>query len=170
MVVYLTSSFISIPETVAYGTDAPKECYGFFDDLKKEWPDAANLLYVPCDPTAFEENESQLRSLLDAFEKAELKVNEVHMLEEDTGDTLHGLISKADVIYLAGGHTPTQLAFMRRINLKDALLNYKGIIIGLGAGSINAAYSVYLMPELDGEATDPNYVRFLPGLDLSNIQ
>jgi hypothetical protein len=36
MVVYLTSSFISIPETVAYGKEAPSECYGFFEDLKKE--------------------------------------------------------------------------------------------------------------------------------------
>ncbi len=170
MVVYLTSSFISIPETVAYGKEAPSECYGFFEDLKKEWPGAANILYVPCDPAANGENESQLRSLLEAFEKADLKVNEIHMLEEKPGEALSGYISKADVIYLAGGHTPTQLAFMRRINLKDALLNYNGIIIGLGAGSINAAYSVYLVPELHGEAADPNYVRFLPGLDLSNIQ
>ncbi len=80
------------------------------------------------------------------------------------------MVEWADVVYLSGGHAPTQLAFMKRINLKSALLGYEGIVIGLSAGSVNAAFYVYHMPELDGEAADPNYVRFSDGLDLTNIQ
>ena len=48
MVVYLTSSFIPLQEEGASSKTAPWDCHGFFEDLKKEWPERARLLYVPC--------------------------------------------------------------------------------------------------------------------------
>lgn len=169
MVLYLTSSFIPYQEPGEYKKTPPEDCYGFFDDLKKEWPDSANVLFVPADPTLIKDNENQIKQVLDAFEYRELQVTEVKMLDENCESSLKGLIAWADVIYMGGGHAPTQLAFMKRIGLKDALIDYPGIVIGLSAGSINAAYNVYLMPELEGEAADPNFVRFADGLDLTNI-
>ena len=170
MVVYLTSSFIPYQNIDSYEKVAPDKCYGFFDDLKSEWPDAAKILYVPCDPKNKKENEHQLRLLLDAFEFTSLPVNETRILSEEDKDILPELISWANVIYLSGGHAPTQLAFMKRIRFKEALENYDDLVIGLSAGSVNAAYNAYLIPELDGEAKDPNYVKFSEGLDLTNIQ
>lgn len=169
MVLYLTSSFIPYQEPGEYKKTPPEDCYGFFDDLKKEWPDSANVLFVPADPTLTKDNENQIQQVIDAFEYKDLKVAEVKTLDDNCNDALKGLIVWSDVIYMGGGHAPTQLAFMKRIGLKDALTDYPGIIIGLSAGSINAAYDVYLMPELEGEAADPNYVRFTDGLDLTNI-
>lgn len=170
MVVYLTSSFIPCQDPDSYEKVAPSKCYGFFDDLKKEWRKEANLLYVPCDPAAEKENEHQMKCILDTFEFTSLPVKDVIVLDEKQDTSVAELVSWADVIYLAGGHAPTQLAFMKRIGLKKALLDYKGIVICLSAGSMNAAYDVYLPPELPGEAADPNYVRFSEGLDLTNIQ
>ena len=170
MVLYLTSSFIPYQEPGEYKKTPPEDCYGFFDDLKKEWPDSANVLFVPADPTLTKDNENQIQQVIDAFEYKDLKVAEVKTLDDNCNDALKGLIVWSDVIYMGGGHAPTQLAFMKRIGLKDALTDYPGIIIGLSAGSINAAYDVYLMPELEGEAADPNYVRFSEGLDLTNIE
>ena len=169
MVLYLTSSFIPYQEPGEYKKTPPEDCYGFFDDLKKEWPDSANVLFVPADPTLTQDNENQIKQVLDAFEYKDLRVTEVKVLDEDCESALKGLIAWADVIYMGGGHAPTQLAFMKRIGLKDSLIDYPGIVIGLSAGSINAAYNVYLMPELEGEAADPNFVRFADGLDLTNI-
>ena len=170
MVVYLTSSFIPYQEKGNYQKVTPVDYYGFFGDLKKEWPKEANLLYVPCDPEATEENEFQKKCLLDCFEFATLPVKEVIILGEKNSKPLSELVSWATVIYLAGGHAPTQLAYMKRIGLKEALSDYDGLVVCLSAGSINAAYDAYLMPELPGEATDPNFVRFSEGLDLTNIQ
>ncbi len=170
MVLYLTSSFIPYQDIDSYVKKATDECFGFFDDLRTEWPKAANILYVPCDPKADKENEHQLKRVLDAFEFKGLAVKETRILDEMDKQALSEYVAWADVIYLAGGHAPTQLAFMKRIGLKEALLNFDGIVIGLNAGSINSAFYVYLMPELDEEATDPNYVRFTEGLDLTNIQ
>lgn len=48
-------------------------------------------------------------------------------------------IGDYDVILLAGGHVLTQNAFFRRINLKNLIRDYKGIIIGISAGSMNCA-------------------------------
>ena len=42
-----------------------------------------------------------------------------------------------------------------------------GILIGISAGSMNSAETVYAQPERDGEAMDPAYQRFLPGLGLT---
>lgn len=170
MVLYLTSSFIPYQESGSYEKKEPEECYGFFKDLKKEWPESANVLFVPADPTDTVNNEHQIKCVIDVFEFTDLKVTEVKTLDNDSKQDLPGLVAWSDVIYLGGGHAPTQLAFMKRIGLKDALKDYEGIVIGLSAGSINCAYNVYLMPELDGEATDPNFVRFSDGLDLTNIE
>ncbi len=170
MVVYLTSSFIPYKDLGAYEKIEPGECCGFFDDLKKEWKNPSNILYIPCDPKASEENDNQLKRVLDAFVLSGLEVNEAKIFEEDKASSIEESISWADVVYLSGGHAPTQLAFMNRIGLKKALLDYDGIVIGLSAGSVNAAFFSYQLPELPGEATDPNFTRFAFGLDLTNIQ
>jgi peptidase E len=70
---------------------------------------------------------------------------------------------------LAGGHVPTQNQFFNRIHLKELTKRYEGIIIGISAGTMNCADVVYAQPELDGEAIDPEYQRYLDGLHLTKI-
>jgi EAL domain-containing protein (putative c-di-GMP-specific phosphodiesterase class I)/GGDEF domain-containing protein/peptidase E len=170
MVVYLTSSFIPYQDLGAYEKIEPGECCRFFDDLRKEWKNPSNILYIPCDPEALEENNHQLKHVLDAFIFKGLEVNEARIFDGKKFNSIDEAVSWADVVYLSGGHAPTQLAFMNSIGLKKALLNYDGIVIGLSAGSVNAAFFSYQLPELPGEATDPNFNRFAFGLDLTNIQ
>ena len=38
MVLYLTGSFIPYQELGSYEKKEPEDCYGFFEDLKTEWP------------------------------------------------------------------------------------------------------------------------------------
>ena len=45
----------------------------------------------------------------------------------------------------------------------------KCVLVGISAGSMNAASLVYAQPEEEGESTDPKYERFLPGLGLTDI-
>ena len=170
MILYLTSSFIPYQEPGSCEKVKPEDDYGFFEDLKKEWPESANILYIPCDPTNKEDNAEQKKRMMDSLELSGISLNEVRILEEKDRKYVADSIAWSNVIYLAGGHAPTQLAFMKRIGLKEALLGYEGIVIGLSSGSVNSAFYVYLMPELDGEAKDPNFVRFSDGLDLTNIQ
>ena len=50
-----------------------------------------------------------------------------------------------------------------------AVTDFDGIIIGISAGTMNAADTVYAQPELAGEAVDPAYRKFLTGLGLTDI-
>lgn len=79
------------------------------------------------------------------------------------------LVAASDFIILGGGHVPTQNAFFAEIGLKDCMKNFDGTVLGISAGSMNAANIVYAQPEEEGEAVDPNYRRFLKGLGLTNV-
>ena len=74
-----------------------------------------------------------------------------------------------DVIILAGGHVPTQNKFMQQLQLKERLKDYNGIIVAWSAGSMNCAENVYAGPELEGEAIDPDYERWIPGLGITKV-
>lgn len=74
-----------------------------------------------------------------------------------------------DVIVLSGGHVPTENRFFREIGLREKLCGFDGIVIGISAGSMNSAEVVYAQPELEGEASDPEYSRFLSGLGLTDL-
>jgi dipeptidase E len=80
------------------------------------------------------------------------------------------LITLSDVVLLGGGHVPTQNEFFARIGLRALLREYTGVVIGVSAGSMNCTSPVYAQPELPGESVDPEYKRFIPGLNLSKIQ
>ena len=64
---------------------------------------------------------------------------------------------------------PTQNRFFNAIGLKALLAGWEGVLIGISAGTMNSAETVYAQPELPGEATDPRYERFLPGLGLTKV-
>jgi len=68
-----------------------------------------------------------------------------------------------------GGHVPTQNRFMKQIQLRERLTDYSGMVIAWSAGSMNCADVVYAGPELEGEAVDPSYERWITGLGLIDI-
>ena len=72
-----------------------------------------------------------------------------------------------DVIWLGGGHVPTQNKFFGDISLREKMEGFRGIIIGISAGAMNAADVVYAQPEHEGEAIDPDFHRFITGLNLT---
>ena len=74
-----------------------------------------------------------------------------------------------DVLILAGGHVPTQNKFMHQLRLRERLKDYHGIVVAWSAGSMNCADTVYAGPELEGEAIDPLYERWISGLGLTDI-
>ena len=78
-------------------------------------------------------------------------------------------LENIDVLILAGGHVPTQNRFMKRLRLRERLKNYYGIVVAWSAGSMNCADIVYAGPELEGEAVDPHYERWIQGLGITGF-
>lgn len=48
-------------------------------------------------------------------------------------------VAEADVVWLAGGDTPIQFAYLQKYGLTDIIRRHSGTIIGMSAGSINMA-------------------------------
>jgi len=54
-------------------------------------------------------------------------------------ETAQDTVRNADVLWLAGGDTPTQFAYLESYGLIPYIRKQKGVIIGMSAGSINMA-------------------------------
>ncbi|MDD2431548.1 MAG: Type 1 glutamine amidotransferase-like domain-containing protein [Firmicutes bacterium] len=54
-------------------------------------------------------------------------------------ETAQKLVRNADVIWLAGGDTPTQFACLKSYELISSIREQKGVVLGMSAGAINMA-------------------------------
>ncbi len=121
-------------------------------------------LYIAADPAAHALNDQAAYTFAGCFAQAGMPLSGMPVLDDRTQDTAEALVRNAEVIILGGGHVPTQNAFFRAIHLREMLADWDGTILGISAGSMNAADVVYAQPEEPGEAIAPDYQRFIPGL------
>lgn len=188
MITFLTSSFIKYQKDSDYRPIAADTSNGFVDNLRRVWRQDARIMMFASDPDDYEMTDRAAIALEDSLVLAGLSVSEVRVFDHRNSDEagcLSGMVEWADVIFLAGGHLPTQNRFMKECGLKSALGldrnvhgsldsdahgSFDGIVIGLSAGTMNCASTVYMMPELQGEAADPEFERFADGLGITDIQ
>ena len=140
---------------------------GFVDELQKALPKTCRALFISSDP----DDDANLRRFAEGMERgfAEIGIRfaELSLLFRETQDECGYLLTHSDVVFLCGGHVPTQNRFFQDIDLREELRSWDGVLVGVSAGSMNAAGVVYAQPEEPGEAVDPGYRRFLPGLGLT---
>lgn len=136
------------------------------NNLKKRWPERAKVLFIAANPNNIEKSESYRNAFLYAFPFHGMTI-ETYAVCDCRNEGVVDHLSEFNVIILSGGHVPTQNSFFKNIGLKEKLDSYSGIVIGISAGTMNCAEVVYAHPELDGEAVDPEYQRFVPGLGLT---
>ncbi len=141
---------------------------GFVLKLQKEWVDNSKVLIIAGTPDAYERNDAICESCRQSFIMSGLSISYMEICDSRNA-ALADKIKEMDVIVLSGGHVPSQNRFFHRIGLKDKVIGFDGLIIAWSAGSMNCAENVYAGPELEGEAIDPNYKRWLPGLGITNI-
>ncbi len=158
---FLTSS------TVIPNTEELNPANGFLDNLRACLPNRCKAVLICSDPDNFERTDRFARSILTSFEAVGFQFSRFNILDRRNQVQVAKLVHEAQFIVLAGGHVPTQNRFFSQIDLKDLLRSFDGVLVGISAGSMNCAEVVYAQPELEGEAIDPNYQRFLPGLGLT---
>jgi dipeptidase E len=141
---------------------------GLLDNLKSIWITDANVLIICADPSDYEKNDSVCACLKEALPMSGLSISHINKCDArnlNAVDTLEGI----DVLILAGGHVPSQNRFMDQLRLRERLKDYHGIVVAWSAGSMNCADTVYAGPELEGEAIDPLYERWITGLGLTDV-
>ena len=142
---------------------------GFVDKIH-EYVEDINCLYIPSNPYRQFLTNTISSHHKRAFKKSGFTVKSWDVFSLFQKNILKKLISNANLIILAGGHVPTQNKFFHDIKLKQCIKDYKGLVIGISAGSMNSAMEVYAQPEKLGEAKSPNYDRFLEGLAITDIK
>lgn len=142
---------------------------GFVKDIQSTIPENCLVAFICADPGDYSLNDAyQLdisRMLIDIGKSAK----QFTLVDNRfTGDIKQTLIN-SNLVFLAGGHVPTQNAFFHHLNLKETLHDFDGVLVAMSAGSMNSADCVYAQPEEDGEALDVNYQRFIQGLGITSI-
>ncbi len=170
MVVFLTSS--PCDDNVPNGVNMPcilDRRNQFVDKMRFWWkPDSVGVIIAayPCNSDLNDE-------MRDTFEKAftyhGLTFDRLIMCDARNDEKIQEFIDDADFIMLAGGHVPTQNAYFKYLGLRERLKYFQGIVMGISAGSMNAADIVYVQPEEEGESVDPLFERFALGLGLCNV-
>lgn len=142
---------------------------GFIEELKRRVPADCRALFVCSDPKCHARTDMFAQSIRGSFERAGFTFRDYRVLDGRNPDEAEVLIKTADLIILAGGHVPTQNSFFNEIGMRYIISGYKGVLVGISAGSMNSADTVYAHPELEGEAADGGYKRFLTGLNLTKL-
>ena len=141
---------------------------GLLDNFNSIWITDANVLIICADPSDHEKNDSVCACLKESLPMSGLSISHIDKCDDRNPSAVESL-TRIDVLILAGGHVPTQNKFMAKLRLRERLKDFHGIVVAWSAGSMNCADTVYAGPELEGEAIDPLYERWITGLGLTDI-
>lgn len=165
---HITLLLTSSPCAEGHGDINPAN--GFAERLLQVIPRPAHGLFIASSPDDVAMTEYAGIGMKEALAEAGVNFISYKLLHSGTAHETEKLVRGADFIILGGGHVPTQNTFFQRIGLKQLLSGWEGLVMGISAGSMNCATTVYAMPELEGETLNPFYHRFMPGLELTDIQ
>ena len=136
---------------------------GLVEQIKASVKKFENFVFIVSNP-AGEKNDMYANVTFESFKISGIGFKNLVTL--DNRNKQNTEIKSADLIFLSGGHVPTQNKFFEEINLKKFLASYNGVIIGQSAGSMNLAKRVYHYPESLNEIGEP---KFLDGLGLTDL-
>lgn len=170
-ILFLTSS----PDDSGYREDGSWEAgaltskNGFLDQIRSVWKAPSRVLAITAFPDEDEKNDEMLDFYTKMLAASNLPVQHIRMIDRRTQEKMREWLADSDFVILSGGHVPTEWTFFERLGLRELLQDFSGVIMGISAGTMNCAKTVYAQPELDGEAVNPDYRRFLPGLGMTRL-
>ena len=171
MTLFLTSSPSGCPFEPGPAVPVLDRRNHFLENLRAVWPDhPVRGLAIAADPHAYAQNDEMCRVFLQSFADAHLPLTELVPCDARNQEEIGTLLPRSGFVMLCGGHVPTQNHFFAQLGLPGLFHNYHGIVLGVSAGSMNAARLVYAAPEEPCEAADPGYCRWLNGLGLTKTR
>lgn len=141
---------------------------GFIDRIRGCLPPNPSVVFVCSDPRDHAGTCQFAAIATAAFAEAGIAFSGYQVLDGTTVHKACGMLAHCDFVVLCGGHVPTQNAFFRKIRMRHLLHNFQGTVMGISAGSMNMAGTVYVQPEEPGESV-PEFKRFAPGLALTPV-
>lgn len=142
----------------------------FAVQLRSFWPQkGAKLLIAASYPDSHIKTDEVADEFARDFAAAGFPVKQHLVLDTRNEDKAVQLLEEYDVVILMGGYVPLQNEFFQKIQLREKIRKFEGIIIGISAGSMNSADVVYVQPEYDEDVRD-DFAKFREGLNLTKVQ
>ena len=150
--------------------DLKDENNEFSVQLREFWPmEGAKLLVAASYPDSHVKTDEVAEEFVRDFLTAGFLVIQHLVLDTRNEDKAVQLLEEYDVVILMGGYVPLQNEFFQKIQLREKIQKFDGIIIGISAGSMNSADVVYVQPEYDEDVRE-DFVKFREGLNLTKVQ
>lgn len=127
---------------------------GFTDDfiqcIKQFYNNNGSFVLIASDFTGYSKTDRHTDAFLNMFRNNGIVFNEVRVIDDRiTKEKAVQYVEKAGVIWIAGGNTLKQIAYLKEYNLISVLKNREGLTIGMSAGSINMARRVVLAKDIN---------------------
>ena len=152
--VFLTSDVGCIKKIDGVRTVSPiDDSNGIIEQIKNRLIKEDTFVYFASDPSCFEKTDMYAKFVFDSFKLSGFKFKNYIIIDNRFNGDLKSVVESADIIFLTGGDTKTQMDFFERIGLRDILKDYEGVIIGQSAGSMNLANLVVCPPEKEDIST-----------------
>lgn len=142
---------------------------GLLYNLRRFIPENARGVIMSSDPDGYTVNDGVRDIMSESFAMSGFCLRELLVCDGRNADKAEEFLKESEFVILAGGHVPTENRFFHEIGLRALMRVYEGTVIGISAGTMNCAGTVYAPPELDGEALAPDYERYLKGLGLTDV-
>ena len=144
--------------------------YEFAMEFKKNSQINKTFVFIASSFNNFLKTDKYCNNILDLFRKINIIFDNVKIIDYRVNkEDAKAIILNSDVVWLAGGDTLMQMRYFNEYNLKAVLNNFKGIIIGMSAGSINMADKVVLARDEEENVTELSVYNGL-GLVSINIE
>ncbi len=118
---------------------------GFTEDLsdllKQYIKTSKNFVFVASEfENIYDKTDWYCKHFLKMFSDCGITFGSVNVIDSRISKEIaQDIVRNADVLWLAGGDTPTQFAYIELYGLIPYIKEHKGVIIGMSAGSINMA-------------------------------
>lgn len=139
---------------------------GLEENLLRVLKNPCKALFIASSPDDVYMTEKHAYEMKETYEHSGIVFEEYILLDRRNQQAAKKLVENADFIILAGGHVPTQLDFFQELNLRQLLTGIDAVVMGISAGTMNSADTVYVHPEREGETTFTDDRRYRQGLGL----
>ncbi len=132
--------------------------------LKNEIENYNNLLLVCSSPDNYDKTDKYSEQIVKSLSLSGFKFKMSDVLDSRNALFSRSLILNSDLVIFMGGDPLDQITFFNDIEMKDILKRYKGVLLGISAGTMNMAGKVYYSKNENIEKT-----VYYKGLGLTNI-
>lgn len=136
----------------------------FADNLKKAVKGHDLMVFVASSPY-YDGTATYAELTRNSLSLSGIRFSRMVILDGKNMDRCRDLMAHADLVFLAGGDTEIQMKMFENMNLREHIIQCKGVIVGQSAGALNLATDVYCSPTPDETATK----KYWTGLGMTEI-